>query len=55
MIGKASEIQIIEMWHRHFEKWKENNPDVMIIDIKYALGNDNDAALLIIYKESESK
>ena len=54
MLGKASEIKTLELWYSKFESWQEENPEFIIIDIKYSLGTDDNAAILIIYKEGES-
>ena len=55
MIGKASEIETVEMWYNVFEDWQQNNPQVEIIDIKYALGADDRAAVLVIFKKGDTK
>lgn len=51
MLGKASEIKTMEMWHEYLDGWMEEHSELMIIDIKYALGKDDKASVLVIYKE----
>jgi hypothetical protein len=54
MIGKASEVKVEEVELGNYEEWVLANPDVMVIDIKYAFHPDGFAWFLIIYKEAQS-
>lgn len=51
MLGKASEIKFVELKINYLEAWLKNNPDVDILDIKYAITPADHSFTLIIYKE----
>ncbi|WP_157686443.1 hypothetical protein [Paenibacillus senegalimassiliensis] len=53
MLGKASEIKVVELKLPEVDEWLKNNSNVDILDIKYAITPADHSFTLIIYKEAK--